>query len=79
MTRLKNDFASAAAFQIGEAHAYRGENALALEWLEKAFAQRDSGLQWTKVDPLLNNLHGDPRYQAFLVKMKLDGDGRFSR
>jgi len=79
MARLENHFASQAAFQIAEAHAYRGEIDLSLEWLERAYTQRDSGLQWTKVDPLLGNLRRDPRYQGFLVKMKLDGDRHFTR
>jgi len=26
---------------------------------------------WIKVDPLLRNLHGDPRYQALLARMRL--------
>ena len=79
MTRLVTNFSSQAAFQIAEAYAYRGEIDLSLEWLEKAYSQRDSGLQWTKVDPLLSNLRNEPRYRAFVVKMKLDGDGKFSR
>jgi hypothetical protein len=28
------------------------------------------------VDPLLRNLHGDPRFQALLAKMKLDEESR---
>jgi hypothetical protein len=31
----------------------------------------DTGLISTKVEPLLNNLHGDPRYAAFLKKIHL--------
>jgi hypothetical protein len=79
LAQLKNNFASAAAFQISAAHAFRGEVAPAIEWLETAYTQRDSGLQWIKVEPLPRNLHGDPRYQALVVKMKLDGDGPVPR
>jgi hypothetical protein len=38
---------------------------------EPASAQRDAGLPATKIDPLLNSLHGDPRFVAFLKKLNL--------
>ena len=80
MTALKRDFAPVAAFQIAQAHAFRGETGAALDWLERAYRERDSGVQWTRVDPLLRRaLRDEPRYQAFLVKLKLDGDGLFLR
>jgi len=37
----------------------------------RAYAQRDSGLIATKVEPLLKNLHNDPRFAAFLKKLNL--------
>ncbi|MEO6408178.1 MAG: tetratricopeptide repeat protein, partial [Burkholderiaceae bacterium] len=80
MTALKRDFAPVAAFQIAQAHAFRGETGAALDWLERAYRERDSGVQWIKVDPLLRRgLRDEPKYQAFLVKLKLDGDGLFLR
>jgi serine/threonine protein kinase len=39
--------------------------------LERAYKQRDGGLSAMKGDPLLRNLHGDPRCPAFLKKMRL--------
>jgi TolB-like protein/predicted Zn-dependent protease len=59
------------AFQIAELYAYRGETDRAFDWLERAFAQRDGGLSEIKGDPLLNSLERDPRYAAFLQKMRL--------
>jgi hypothetical protein len=41
------------------------------EWLERAYQQRDGGLGDVKVDPALDSLNGDPRFKAFLKKMKL--------
>ena len=79
MSALERDFAPIAAFQIAQAHAYRGETGAALDWLDRAYRERDSGLQWTKVDPFLRALRGEPRYEALLVKLKLDSDGRFLR
>jgi TolB-like protein/DNA-binding winged helix-turn-helix (wHTH) protein/Flp pilus assembly protein TadD len=60
-----------AAYQIAEAHAWRGEKDKAFEWLERAYAQSDGGLSDIKVDLLLDSLRGDPRYQTLLRKMNL--------
>jgi TolB-like protein/Flp pilus assembly protein TadD len=59
------------AFQIAQVYAFRGESDKAFAWLERAYAQRDSGLSEMKGDPLLESLEGDPRYKAFLEKMRL--------
>ena len=67
MKEYQND----AAFQIAEIYAYRGETDKAFEWLERAYKQRDGGLSEMKGDPLLRSLHSDPRWKAFLQKMKL--------
>jgi TolB-like protein/DNA-binding winged helix-turn-helix (wHTH) protein/thioredoxin-like negative regulator of GroEL len=59
------------AFLIAEIYAYRGELDQAFAWLERAQRQRDMGLMALKTDPIMNNLRGDPRYKALLVKMNL--------
>ena len=59
------------AFQIAELYAFRGEADRAFEWLERAYAQRDPGLAQMKGDPQLKSLERDPRYAAFLKKMRL--------
>jgi tetratricopeptide (TPR) repeat protein len=59
------------AYQIAEVYAFRNQSDEAFEWLDRAYAQRDSGLVGTKVDPLLKSLHKDPRYAAFLKKLNL--------
>jgi adenylate cyclase len=42
----------------------------ALRWLEQSFEQRDgSYINWIKVDPLLDSLHGDPRFEALVQKI----------
>jgi len=64
----------AAAYQIAQNYAWRGEQDRAFEWLERAVKQRDGGLVNVKVDPLLRKLHGDPRYAALLKKMNLPLD-----
>jgi serine/threonine-protein kinase len=42
----------------------------ALRWLEKDFEERDgSNINWIKVDPLLDPLHGDPRFESLVQKV----------
>ncbi len=59
------------SFQIAEVYAFRGEVDQAFRWLDKAYAQRDAALPSVKGDPLLKNLESDPRYTAFLKRMRL--------
>jgi eukaryotic-like serine/threonine-protein kinase len=61
-------------FQLAEVYAYRGEVDKAFEFLERAYEARDVGLSNMKGDPLLRNIEKDPRYNAFLKKMKLPVD-----
>jgi len=56
-------------YEIAEVHAFRNELDDAFEWLDRAYAHRNSGLIETKVDPLLNNVRHDPRYTALLKKL----------
>ena len=60
-----------AAYQIAEVYAWRGQKDQAFQWLERAYLQHDGGLSEIQGDPTLVALRTDPRYQAFLVKMKL--------
>ena len=61
-----------AAIQIAQVYAFRGERDEAFAWLDRAYAQRDSGFSQTKGAPLFQSLEGDPRYRALLVKLGLE-------
>lgn len=63
--------AGTAAYQVAEVQAHRGDRDAAFAWLDRARAQRDSGLVFVRGDPLLRALHEDARWQAFLSKMGL--------
>ena len=58
-------------YQIAEVHAWRGEKEQAFEWAERAFAERDMGLTWLKIDTDFRSLRGDARYRALVGKMNL--------
>ena len=68
---LLNEFADTAAYQIAQVYAHRGETDAAFTWLDRAYALRDAGLMFVATDPHLRTLHGDPRWTAFLKRMRL--------
>ena len=74
LAQLIKDAAETAADQIADVYAYRGDEDKAFEWLERARRQRDAGLPTLRVDPYLQNLHDDPRWNAFLRTMGLTDD-----
>jgi serine/threonine protein kinase/Tfp pilus assembly protein PilF len=49
-----------------------GEKNKALEYLEKAYLERESAMALIKVWPILDSLRSEPKFQALLEKMKLD-------
>jgi TolB-like protein len=56
---------------IATVYAWRGEKDQAFKWAERAYAQRDTGLDWIKIDPVFHSLRSDPRYKALMRKMDL--------
>jgi tetratricopeptide (TPR) repeat protein len=71
LNKLITKYHASMAYQIAQVYAFRNQFNEAFEWLDRAYAQRDGGLIGTKVDPLLKNLHSDPRFAAFLKKLNL--------
>jgi serine/threonine-protein kinase len=63
-----------AAYQIAQVHARRGAREAALDWLERAYKLRDTGVSNLKADPFLAGLHGEPRFKALIRKMNLPPD-----
>ena len=59
------------ACAVAQVYAFRKQSDEAFQWLDRAYAEHDDGLIMTKVDPLLKNLHNDPRYTALLKKLNL--------
>jgi hypothetical protein len=59
------------AYQIAQVYAWRGDGDHAMEWLERSLRQHDGGLTWLTHDPFMAPLRGDPRFRAFLQRLKL--------
>jgi serine/threonine protein kinase len=72
---LTDRFASTDAYGIAAVHAYRREIDDAFRWLDRAYRGHAYGMLSLKTDPLLRNLHGDPRFQALLSRMRLQPEG----
>ncbi len=68
---LLGAWSDTAAYYIAQVYAHRGQNDLALEWLDRAYQQKDIGLDEIVGEHMFSELAGDPRYKAFLRKMNL--------
>jgi serine/threonine protein kinase len=71
LRELMMKYRASNAFEIATIYAFRNQTDEAFEWLDRAYAQRDPSMMSTKVDPLLNSLHNDPRFLALLKKLNL--------
>jgi TolB-like protein/Tfp pilus assembly protein PilF len=58
------------SYQYAEIYTQWGNAAKALDWLETAVRVRDSGLGWLKIDPLLDPLRKESRFQAIERDLK---------
>lgn len=58
-------------FYLALIYAGLGENDRAMDWMEKAYADRSNGLVFLKVDPELDSLCSNPSFEELLVKMRL--------
>jgi tetratricopeptide (TPR) repeat protein len=59
------------AVEIAATYAYRNDKELALQWLERAYAQRDVGLLEVAGEPLFKSVADDPRFYAVLRSVRL--------
>ena len=56
---------------LASIYARLGDHDPALDWLERAYAERDSTLVWLKVHPRFDPLRSAPRFVALLVRLGL--------
>jgi TolB-like protein/Flp pilus assembly protein TadD len=68
---LATKFSGTSAYFVAMTYAYRNDRDLALQWLDRAYKQKDASLAEIVGEPLFKNLASDPRYKAFLRKMNL--------
>jgi adenylate cyclase len=51
--------------EVAQVYAWAGDADAAFEWLDRALAQNEDGLNQQFIQPLYAGLHGDPRWEAF--------------
>lgn len=56
---------------VAVAHLGLGDKDKVFWWLEKAYAERDEGLMWLKIDPIYDDLGDDPRFVDLLKRINL--------
>ncbi|MEP6903379.1 MAG: winged helix-turn-helix domain-containing protein [Actinomycetota bacterium] len=59
-------------FKVAGLYAAIGDKEKAFEWLEKSYAIRQPDLVSMKIDPSLDSLHDDARFQDLLRRVHLD-------
>ena len=69
--QLLHAYGDFAAYQQAVIFVIWGEQNTALDWLERAFEQRDPGILGIKSDVAFAELHDHPRFETILEKMNL--------
>jgi hypothetical protein len=67
--RMQQLFGDAASYQYAEIFAQAGDKERALASMDSAWAIRDGGLINIRVDPFLDPIRNEPRFQAIVKKM----------
>jgi TolB-like protein/Flp pilus assembly protein TadD len=59
------------SYVCAQVRAYRGDVDQAFAWLERGIHEHNDNIVYVKTDTFFRNIMSDPRYKAFLRKMKL--------
>jgi TolB-like protein/tetratricopeptide (TPR) repeat protein len=70
LKRFQTAWSDAALYQYARIYAQWGSSAKALECLDSALRFRDSDLQFLKMDPLLDPIRKEPRFQGIERELK---------
>jgi tetratricopeptide (TPR) repeat protein len=60
-------------FGFAVIHAGLGERQVAIDWLQRAYEERNGWMVYLDVAPSLDPLRGEPRFQRLLARMRLPG------
>ena len=70
LAKFRGPLGDGGAYQYAEIYAQWGNTSKALGWLATAVRLRDPGLAMVKVDPFLDPLRNEPRFQAIERELK---------
>jgi serine/threonine-protein kinase len=65
----KRDYVS--SYSIAQGYMRLDQKEKALEWLEKAYEEHDSGLVSIAVEPMFDSIRSEPRFKEIVRRMKL--------
>jgi TolB-like protein/lipoprotein NlpI len=71
LAKLIKDHAGDSAYQIAEVYALRGDADNTFKWLDRAWTNRDPGINNLLLDPFILRYRDDPRFAAFCKKVGL--------
>jgi TolB-like protein len=71
LANIEKVYANDNATGIAVVYASRDDLDQAFQWFDRAYRQREDGLMWIKVDPLVKNVQSDPRFNQLLIKLGL--------
>ena|SRR5579863_73283 len=77
-TLIEND-ANTAPYQIADVYALRNDTKATFEWLDRAWSNRDAGIQYVFFDRFILRYKDDPRFAAFCRKVGLPVPGEAVR
>ena len=69
LSNVRSIFGDAASYQYAQVYSLIGNKMRAFDALDRAWEIRDSGLLWLKVDPALDALRNEPRFQTLLERL----------
>ena len=58
------------AYDLALVHAALGERDAAIEWLRRAYDERYGPLVFLGVDPDIDGVRGDPRFDALVARIR---------
>jgi serine/threonine protein kinase/Tfp pilus assembly protein PilF len=67
--------ASLAPYQIAQVYALRNDAKQTFAWLDRAWSNRDPGIEYLLIDPFILRYRVDPRFAAFCRKVGLPAPG----
>jgi serine/threonine-protein kinase len=70
VAHMRELFGAAASYQYADIFAQAGDANRAFDELDNAIEAKDPGLSDLKVDPFLDPIRGDPRYNALLRRLR---------
>jgi len=66
---LKRRNGDVSAYGLAMVHLRLGQKEQAIDWLERSYQDKEISISFIKVDPQLDPLRGDPRFQALVGKI----------